>query len=206
MQKVSELILLFVVVPVLLVVEIPIPVKVALVAGGFVYCIWVLLKEQGLSILKKVSFPIKDNWKDILLKFSFIITATTIFMLIEDPQHLFAVIKQKPLLWMGVSIGYSLFSVYPQELMYRTFFFHRYRDLVGNKYLFIFLNAALFSLAHLMFKNKLVILITFLGGILFAFSYNKSKSLLLVTLEHAIYGSWLFTVGMGEMLAFPMPE
>jgi hypothetical protein len=25
----------------------------------------------------------------------------------------------------------------------------------------------------------------------------------LVSIEHAIYGNWLFTVGMGEMLAFP---
>jgi len=26
---------------------------------------------------------------------------------------------------------------------------------------------------------------------------------LLVSIEHAIYGCWLFTVGMGSMLGFP---
>jgi hypothetical protein len=25
-------------------------------------------------------------------------------------------------------------------------------------------------------------------------------------MEHALYGNWLFTVGMGEMLAFPGAE
>ncbi|MAK35391.1 MAG: CPBP family intramembrane metalloprotease, partial [Flavobacteriaceae bacterium] len=28
----------------------------------------------------------------------------------------------------------------------------------------------------------------------------------LVTIEHALYGNWLFTVGMGQMLAFPGME
>jgi hypothetical protein len=28
----------------------------------------------------------------------------------------------------------------------------------------------------------------------------------LVSIEHAIYGNWLFTVGMGQMLAFPGME
>jgi membrane protease YdiL (CAAX protease family) len=52
-------------------------------------------------------------------------------------------------------------------------------------------------------KNSLVMLLTFLGGILFAITFHKTRSTLLVSIEHAIYGIWLFTVGMGEMLAFP---
>jgi membrane protease YdiL (CAAX protease family) len=58
-------------------------------------------------------------------------------------------------------------------------------------------------LAHLFFKNTLVIVLTFLGGILFAITYHKTNSTLLVSIEHAIYGCWLFTVGMGSMLGFP---
>jgi hypothetical protein len=26
---------------------------------------------------------------------------------------------------------------------------------------------------------------------------------MLVSLEHSVYGAWLFTLGLGEMLAFP---
>lgn len=46
-------------------------------------------------------------------------------------------------------------------------------------------------------------ILTFIGGLLFALTFKKTKSTLLVSIEHAIYGSWLFTVGMGEMLGFP---
>jgi membrane protease YdiL (CAAX protease family) len=69
--------------------------------------------------------------------------------------------------------------------------------------LFILINAGLFSLAHLFFRNALVMLLTFLGGILFALTFKKTKSTLLVSIEHSIYGCWLFTVGMGEILGFP---
>ena len=47
------------------------------------------------------------------------------------------------------------------------------------------------------------IILTFLGGLLFAFTFKKTKSTILVSIEHAIYGSWLFTIGMGAMLGFP---
>jgi len=46
-------------------------------------------------------------------------------------------------------------------------------------------------------------MLTFIGGVLFAYTYQKTKSTALVAIEHAVYGNWLFTVGMGEMLAFP---
>ena len=64
-------------------------------------------------------------------------------------------------------------------------------------------NAILLSLAHIFFRSTLVMFLTFIGGILFAFTFNKTKSTLLVSIEHAIYGCWLFTVGMGDMLGFP---
>jgi membrane protease YdiL (CAAX protease family) len=98
---------------------------------------------------------------------------------------------------------YSFFSVYPQELIYRTFFFQRYESLFRSNLVFTLVNAAVFSLAHIFFKNTLVMLLTFIGGILFALTFKKTKSTLLVSIEHAIYGCWLFTVGMGAMLGFP---
>jgi membrane protease YdiL (CAAX protease family) len=70
----------------------------------------------------------------------------------------------------------------------------------------VFINGVLFSLAHLFFRNTLVSVLTFLGGLLFALTFLKYKSTLLVSIEHALYGNWLFTVGMGQMLAFPGME
>ncbi|WMI67558.1 CPBP family intramembrane glutamic endopeptidase [Mangrovimonas sp. YM274] len=105
---------------------------------------------------------------------------------------------------MGVDFVYvCAFSVYPQELIYRTLYFNRYQNLMKSKWISIILNALVFSMAHLMFKNTLVLIMTFLGGLLFALTFLKTKSTTLVSIEHAIYGSWLFTVGMGDMLGFP---
>jgi len=120
-----------------------------------------------------------------------------------NKEALFNVLINKPKLWILILFIYSSLSVYPQELIYRTFFFQRYNSLITNKTLFIFINATVFSLGHIFFRNTLVLILTFLGGLLFAITYSKTKSTLLVSIEHAIYGSWLFTVGMGDMLGFP---
>ena len=109
-------------------------------------------------------------------------------------------------MWLLVSIFYSVLSVYPQEFLYRSFFFSRYEQLLKNPYLLIAVNALVFSFAHIMFRNLFVLIITLIGGVMFAITFSRTKSLLLTSIEHALYGSWIFTVGMGEMLAFPMPE
>ena len=128
---------------------------------------------------------------------------TTVYVYVTDSTKLFIVVRSKPLLWLCIVFFYSTFSVYPQELIYRTFFFSRYEALFKNKKLFLFMNAIVFCLAHFFFKNTLVLILTFLGGLVFAWTFQKTRSTLLVTIEHAIFGSWLFTVGMGEMLGFP---
>ncbi|WP_299058549.1 CPBP family intramembrane glutamic endopeptidase [uncultured Polaribacter sp.] len=106
-------------------------------------------------------------------------------------------------MWILIILFYSIFSVYPQALIYRTFFFQRYQNLFKNKLFFILINATLFSLAHLLFKNTFALFFTFIGGFLFAYTYYKTKSTLLVSIEHAIYGCWLFIIGMGNIIGFP---
>ncbi len=198
-----ELFFLFVGIPVSFVLEFPIWVKMTIGLLGFGYVVFVLLR------IKKNQFKISDSlnwkqfWKQTLLKLIGIAIITTVYMWIFDSSNLYSVIRNKPMLWLVILFMYSLFSVYPQELIYRTFFFQRYQSLFKNESLFILVNAALFSLAHIFFKNTLVMLLTFLGGILFALTFRKTKSTLLVAIEHSIYGCWLFTVGMGEILGFP---
>jgi membrane protease YdiL (CAAX protease family) len=198
-----ELFCLFVVIPIGFVLEFPIWLKMTIGLFGFGYVVFVLLR------IEKNQFKISDTlnwnqfWKETLLKFIGIAIITTIYMWLFDSSNLYSVIRNKPMLWVVILFMYSLFSVYPQELIYRTFFFQRYQSLFKNESLFILVNAALFSLAHIFFKNTLVMLLTFLGGILFALTFRKTKSTFLVSIEHSIYGCWLFTVGMGEILGFP---
>ena len=204
LYKFIELFLLFVVMPILFSVErLTVWFKVVLGGSGFLYILWNLIKEEQLEFKISKTIKWKKFWKFTLLKLSIIAVITTSFVAITAPESLFVVLINKPLLWFVILLIYSSLSVYPQELIFRNFFFKRYKPLVKNSTLFIYLNAILFALAHLFFQNTLVILLTFVGGLFFAHTYNKTDSTLLVTLEHAIYGSWLFTVGMGTILGFP---
>ncbi len=201
--KLTEFFIIFIIVPVSFTLDYSIVVKLSIGVFGFLYIVYFLLRVQ------KHRFKISKHldWQlffiRTLTQLLVIALITTLYVWYADASSLYIVLRQKPLLWVSILFFYSVFSVYPQELIYRTFFFDRYQSLFKNKKLFIMCNAVLFSLAHLFFRNGLVMIITFVGGLLFALTYNSTKSTLLVSIEHAIYGCWLFTVGMGEMLGFP---
>lgn len=102
-------------------------------------------------------------------------------------------------LWIMVMILYPLVSVTAQEVMYRVFFFHRYRALfAGDPQAGIVLNAVLFSFSHIIFQSPTTLIISFLGGLLFAWRYQSSRSYWALVLEHALYGNLIFTVGLGR--------
>jgi membrane protease YdiL (CAAX protease family) len=201
--KLIEFFLIFIVTPVSFTIDFPFWIKGIIALTGFTYIIYVLLKIQKNKLKVAKGLNWSRFFRDTLVKLVAIAVITIAFVYFSDRENLFKVVLNKPLMWLFFLFVYSAFSVYPQELIYRTFYFQRYENLFQNKKLFIFVNAIVFSLAHLFFKNTLVIVLTFLGGLLFAFTYKKTKSTLLVSIEHAIYGCWLFTVGMGEMLGFP---
>jgi membrane protease YdiL (CAAX protease family) len=99
--------------------------------------------------------------------------------------------------------AYPIFSVYPQGLIYRAFFFHRYHSLLrldpaARDWLMILLSAATFALMHILFHNWIALALTFPGGILFARRYIDTRSLCVSSLEHALYGCFLFTIGLGQ--------
>ena len=198
-----ELVVLFVVFPLVTCLSFSFWIKAVIGLLGFVYIIRILRQDKYI-LFKKDFLPLPKSYiKQVSLVFILLAITTHLFLYNTDPQKLFSVLINKPLLWIIILFVYSLLSVLPQEIIYRSFFFHRYEALFSNKVLLIFINALVFSLCHLFFQNTLVMIITFLGGLVFAYSYLKTKSLTLIVLEHTLYGYWLFTVGMGEMLGFP---
>lgn len=201
--KLLEFVISFIIIPISFYLEFDVRLKVALGLIGFVYIIYMLLCVENLRFKIGPNLNWQEFWKTTFIKLLVIIFLTTLYVFFFDKEQLFEVLFNKPLLWINVVFAYSVLSVYPQELIFRTFYFQRYKRHVKNDMVFIVVNALVFSLAHLFFKSMLVHLMTFIGGLLFAFTYRKTKSTLLVSIEHAIYGSWLFTVGMGSMLGFP---
>lgn len=201
--KIIELVLIFILIPISFLLNYSPILKLIIGVLGFVYVTSILLKVEKNRFSINKNLPWKNFWKSTLIKLLVIVVVTSVFVWFTDSKSLFIVVLNKPVFWMLILLFYSLFSVYPQELIYRTFFFQRYKNLFKNELVFILINAALFSLAHIIFKSYLVLILTFIGGILFAYTYKKTNSILLVSIEHAIYGCWLFTVGMGTMLGFP---
>ncbi len=198
-----EFLVIFVLIPVSFAFSYSFILKGIIGLLGFIYMLYVLLK------IEKTSFKINKDlywprfWMSTLVKLGIIIFITCLYVYLVAPEKLFSVLLTKPLLYVIILFVYAFFSVYPQELLYRTFFFQRYEHFFNSKWQLIFVNAIIFSLAHIFLKNVLVALLTFLGGLLFAYTYYNERSTLMVSVEHAIYGCWLFTVGMGDMLAFP---
>ena len=113
------------------------------------------------------------------------------------PEWLFFMPIERPWLWFGVLLLYPLISAWPQELIFRTFMFHRYKRVFRSKSLRAALSATSFALAHLVFANWFAVIGSFFAGLVFSFTYIRSRSTLLVAFEHSLWGCWLFTSGLG---------
>ena len=101
-------------------------------------------------------------------------------------------------LWIVIMILYPVFSAFPQELIFRVFFFERYSVILKNKNLLIFINAFVFAIMHCIYLNFIIVILAFCGGIIFASNYYYNKSEFLVTLEHALIGNFMFSIGLGH--------
>jgi uncharacterized protein len=130
---------------------------------------------------------------------TFALLASCIGVLVYEfrPDLLFNFVHREPLLWAVVMVLYPLLSVYPQGIIFRAYFVHRFRPLFSGENSMILASAAAFAFMHIVFRNPIAVVYTFAGGVLFARRYYRSGSLLVSSLEHALYGCWMFTVGLG---------
>tara|TARA_Y100000590_G_scaffold470759_1_gene669576 strand:- start:15460 stop:16119 length:660 start_codon:yes stop_codon:yes gene_type:complete len=138
----------------------------------------------------------KDNLKVIIYRWfvlSILIFLITYFFYFDK---LFMIQKTNPYLLIIIFIFYPIFSALPQEFIFCTFFFNRYKNLIPQKYIIIS-SATLFMFAHILFINFIAPFLSIFGGLIFASTYKKTNSLALVSLEHALYGNTLFFVGLG---------
>ena len=57
-------------------------------------------------------------------------------------------------------------------------------------------SAIVFSYMHIVFQNAVAIVLTLAGGVLFAKTYYETKSTFTASVEHALYGCFVFTAGL----------
>ena len=59
------------------------------------------------------------------------------------------------------------------------------------------MSAIAFCFAHILFINWVAPILGLAAGIIFALTYQKTKSLIIVSIEHGLYGDVLFFIGLG---------
>lgn len=136
----------------------------------------------------------------ILLRAGGLFLLGTVILSLSARSQLFDLPRTRPRLWLLLLVVYPLLSVVPQALLYRALFFQRFAALFPSRPVACVVSAAAFSLAHLVFGNIWALLLTFPGGLLLAWTYDRTRSLPLTCLEHALYGNICFTVGLGRYL------
>lgn len=115
------------------------------------------------------------------------------------PDRWFVVWRMSPRVWLAIMVLYPVVSALPQEIVFRPLFFRRYAPILPAGRAALVLNAALFSLAHLLYWNWIVAAMTFAGGLAFAWAYEVRRSFPLAVALHAVAGNILFTLGTGML-------
>jgi hypothetical protein len=200
-KLITEFICLFIGLPIFLSLPIPGWIKISTVLIALVYIILIAHNNGWLSFSAFKPNGHRSKWLWLRLT-SFGIISLVLFA-IYRPSDLFKPLINNFPLWLFILFIYTILSVLPQEWIYRYFYMRRYNIPLLQGPTGIIINGLVFSLAHLFLMNGIVLFITFIGGCLFFWSYQRSNSLRAVCLEHAFYGLWLFSIGAGEMLAFP---
>ncbi len=170
------------------------------------YALWQLLRDPRFDRAKLWNFgELPSRMGAILALFALVSVLLWGGVHRFAPSLAWSFVRQQPGLWVAVMVAYPLLSVYPQGILYRAFFFQRYAVLFGGRWTMIVASAAAFALLHIIFRNWLAIVLTFGGGLLFAARYEETRSLATSAFEHALYGCWLFTVGLGPYFYHGMP-
>jgi len=102
-----------------------------------------------------------------------------------------------PRVWIAILLTYPFVSVYPQEVIFRAFLFHRYQALFPTLTSKVTVSGLAFGLAHIVFGNWVAPVMTTISGVIFARTYARTDSTLQASLEHGLWGCFAFTIGLG---------
>ena len=173
-------------------------VSVGILAGGLV-AVAVMLADPTFPRRRLWDLPAARPLFPIVIGRALLVAlALTAFVAIARPEMLFRFPRMRPLAWTAVMFLYPV-SAYAQEALYRTFFFHRYARLFTRPAGPVLASGALFGWAHVAVNNVAAVFLAAVAGVLFASTYARARSTFLVTVEHALYGDIVFSIGLGEI-------
>lgn len=194
----AEFFLVFLAMPVALAVLKP---------GNALYSILWITTILSVFWLMRHGWNFKQDWnwqavtrpvmRSIFIKYIPLCIALTLFAYFTIPEHLFRFPLTRPGMWMAVMVFYPILSVIPQEVLFRSYFFRRYATLFTTERSMLIASALSFGWMHVFLHNWVAVVFSAAGGFIFTRTYQKTNSLAATSIEHALYGCMIFTLGMG---------
>lgn len=103
--------------------------------------------------------------------------------------------KYKPTETIPFYTFYIFISCPIQEFLYRSVFGYFDDILIKNKYITILLSSISYSFIHIIYKDVLTLVLTFLFGLILYYVYQKDKNIFGVAISHIIIG--ILTIYLG---------
>jgi len=196
---VLEFILLCLAVPGYIILTRSAPFMFTFLWGATLYCliIYRLFYYAGWKELWRFDAVTWENMKPILLRWVLAVMGMIGFLYFYNPAELFSLIKERPEIIPTIMLMYPILSALPQEFIFCSYFFRRYKPFFGDGKWIVLASTVIFAYVHILYINPVAPVLSFAGGLIFALTYVKHKSLALVTIEHALYGNALFLIGLG---------
>lgn len=199
---IAEFILLCAVLPSVIIVYRLAPYMFAFLWGAAAYGLWVMyrqLRENRAAWIAMWGWDAVTwgNMRPILIRWIICCIGMTAFIYVIDPARAFQLFLERPYMVLVLFIAYPIFSALPQEFIFCSFFFRRYAAFFPSDRARIIASAITFAYAHVLFINWVAPLLSLIAGYIFAQTYARTRSLALVTIEHGLYGNYLFMVGLG---------
>ena len=170
------------------------PLKAVVLAAALVV-LWRDPSFDRRSLLRLEA--VRSGWRGVLRRFVPLATALGLVFWLLAPAAPFAFARRHPAQWLAFAVFAPVVPAYPEECLFRVFFFHRYGGLFGNPRVRVAASALAFCLAHLYLANAWAVGLSFLGGLLFGSTYERSRSAALTSLEHGLWAAAVFLIGFG---------
>lgn len=166
-------------------------------AGGVCWLVYRRYHYRDLKILWGWEAVNRANLWPILIRWAVCSVFMLAFTYFYDPVRLFYMVREHPAFVPWLLVLYPVLSALPQEFIFCTFFFERFAPFFKTDRACILASAVVFAYAHVLFINFVAPVFSFAGGLIFAHTYARTRSLALVTIEHGLYGNVLFLIGLG---------
>lgn len=172
-----------------------IPLLLLITAGCL---IWLIVdKNFSFKTVFHFSEP-KKNLGIIFLESLLLVPLLLGLTWLVAPESLYFVPMDNIQQWLFLMIIYPVFSALPQELLFRSFFFHRYRFLLKGTIPLMIASTLAFAFMHIVYFNWIAVLLTLVGGFFFSRTYIRTGSVIYASLQHGILGGLIFSLGLGR--------